>query len=87
MSNPKINDISDEDKLRIINNWCKLFHISQTTSVIVMTLMDVRGFDYPVETYTTWVEALDKSYIRAHAHTWGMCCHIEAEEEYRDKRH
>lgn len=87
MSNPKIDDISGNDKLRIIDNWCKLFHISQTTTECVMTIMDVRGYDYPVENYPTWEEALDRAYVLAHAHTWGECCFIETEKEYRAKQH
>jgi hypothetical protein len=86
MSEPKISDISNEDKLDIITRWCSIFHISQSGQDVV-TIMNVRGFSYPVETYITWGAALNESYIRAHAHTWSVCRYIEEQrEQFGDKR-
>lgn len=76
MSDPKISDISDDDKLAIITRWCSLFSILPIENH-VMTIMDVRGFSYPVESYITCGAALNDSYIRAHAHAWSACCYIE----------
>lgn len=86
MSDPKINDISNEDKMDIITRWCSIFHVSQTGQDVI-TLMNVRGFDYPVESYPTWDAALNESYIRAHAHTWSACLYLEEQRRrFGDKR-
>ncbi len=82
MSDPKIDDLSNADKLCIINNWCMLFSIYRTTQHTVATLMQATGYAYPLESYPTWVAALNESYIRAHAHTWSVCCHIENQRKY-----
>jgi len=86
MSDPKISDLGNADKLCIINNWCMLFSIARSTHNSVETLMHVVGFDYPMESYPNWVSALNESYIRAHAHTWSVCCHIENQRKFYDDK-
>ncbi len=73
--------MNNADKKIIINTWCKMFAIIPGEDR-VLVLMDVDGFAYPLASYLTETDALDKSYTRAHAHTWTICKHIEAQREY-----
>lgn len=77
--------MNDAEKTLIINTWCRLFSVMPVDGKILV-LMDVKGFVYPAESYSSISEALEESYVRAHAHTWTVCKHIESQRQFEKDR-